>query len=117
MATRTLQNLSKAVMEKLGVIDALQDPSAQDHTMILNRYAEILEGLVEEELAYWPEGEIPLIVFPALTDLVALHVGPAFGRPIVAVTDIEGAEIPIKRRLRKHSRKEASGAETYQVDY
>ena len=117
MATRTLQNLSKAVMEKLGVIDALQDPSAQDHTMIVNRYAEILEGLAEEELAYWPEGAIPFIVMPVLIDLMALHVGPSFGRPIVDVTMIEAAEIPIKRRLRKHTHKSASGAETHQDDF
>ena len=117
MATRTLQNLSKSVMEKLAVIDALESPSAQDHSLIAERYAEIFDALAEEELAYWPTGEIPLIVFPALTDLVALHVGSAFGRPMVAVSDIEAAEIPIKRRLRKHTHKRASGVETYQDDF
>ena len=117
MATRTLQDLSKAVMEKLAVIDALEDPSASDHLMIMRRYAELYEGLAEEQLAYWPESEIPLVAFPALSDLVALHAGPAFGRPIVSVTDIEAAEVPIKRRLRRHTHKRASGVEAFQVDY
>jgi len=52
-----------------------------------------------------------------LSDLVALHAGPAFGRPIVSVTDIEAAEVPIKRRLRRHTHKRTSGVETFQVDY
>ena len=54
--------------------------------------------------------------FPAVTDLVALHCKSAFGGNI-SLPDIEAAEVPIKRRIRRHTRKHASGDETFQVDY
>ena len=57
------------------------------------------------------------MVFGPVCDLVALHCGPAFGKPIVNVTNIEDAEVPIKRRIKRHTKKHASGLEPEQVDY
>jgi hypothetical protein len=117
MTTRTTSELSKAVMQKLAVIDAMESPSAQDHVMINARYEELMEGLREENLAYWENSTIPLVVFPALTDLVALHSGSAFGKPLAAVGDIEQAEMSIKRRIRRHTHKLSSAATIYQDDF
>jgi len=117
MTTRTTSELSKAVMQKLAVLDALEDPSTADHVMIKARYEELMEGLREENLAYWENSEIPLVVFPALTDLVALHSGSAFGKPLAAVGDIEQAEMSIKRRIRRHTHKLSSAATIYQDDF
>lgn len=108
MTTRTLHQLSKAVLEKLALIDANADPSAADAQMISDRYGELMETLRDEDLCYWNDDAIPLLVFSAVADLVALHCMSAFGlggNPV----EIEDAEIPIKRRIRKHTRKPASG--------
>lgn len=117
MTTRSLNELSKAVMEKLAILDANSSPSAADHKMIVDRYTELMAGLQDEEIAYWDIDAIPLLVFGAVTDLVALHSGGAFGRPLVALTDIEAAEVPIKRRIKRHTRKHASGEEIRQDNY
>jgi hypothetical protein len=114
MKSRTPQELSKAVMDQLGVIDALEFPSAIDHQYIFDRYTDLMDELRADELGYWPDDQIPGLVFLAVADLVALHVGPAFGRPVVAVTDIEDAQVPIKRRIRRYTKKHASGEVSYQ---
>ena len=112
MTDRTLLQLSKAVADKLTVTDALEQPAAVDHALIVSRYEELMEELRDDDLCYWPNGAIPLVVFTAVVDLVALHVAPSFGMTIAGVYEIENAEIPIKRRIRKRLNKaEGSGAE------
>ena len=117
MATRTLLQLSHAVMEKLALIDANSSPAAPHHQMIVDRYSELMEELRGDGIGYWEDAAIPLLVFGPVCDLVALHVGPAFGKPLVKVTDIEDAEVPIQRRIKRHTKKHASGLEPEQVDY
>lgn len=117
MTTRTLNQLSKAVMEKLALLDANSTPAAADHTMIVDRYTELMEGLRDENIAYWDDAAIPLLVFGPVADLVALHCGGAFGRPLVSVIEIEAAEVPIKRRIKRHTRKHASGEEIHQDNF
>lgn len=118
MTSRSLSDLTLAVMQDLVVIDAFDNPSASDHALIRGRYEAILENLKEEGLAYWDEGAIPLAVFQPVTDLVALHCGGAFGRPKVgSFSDIEAAEISIKRRIRRHTHKLPSGVALTQDDF
>jgi hypothetical protein len=117
MTTRSQTEMAQTVLEKLRVVDSQQSASATDRTFVINRYAELMEGLREEELAYWPDDEIPLLVYPAVTDLVALHVSGSFGKPMVSLIEIESAEIPIKRRIRRHTRKQSAGEDTYTLDY
>lgn len=104
MTTRSLTELSKAVMEKLGKVDANSTVEAADHTMIVDRYTELMEGLRFEDIAYWTDTAIPLLVFPALTDLVALHSQSAFGRAVNA-QEFETLELTHKRRLRRYTHK------------
>lgn len=117
MATRTKAQLSKAVMEKLGLLNATDDVAAEDHAMISTRYTELMEGLEAENLAYWPEDQIPLLVFPAVTDLVGIHCASAFGITPLNPIEIEQAEIIVKRRIRKYTVTKSSLLDTYQADY
>ncbi len=117
MATRTLVQLSKAVMEKLALIDSHGSVAAVDHQTIVDRYTEIMEQLRDESIGYWDDGAVPLLVFGAVTDLVALHVAPSFGAPLVPITKIEEAEVSIKRRIKRHTKKYASGDEAEMVDF
>ena len=109
-------DLSTAVLRKLKVLDALESPSTEDHALVYNRYLELHEGLQHEELAYWPSDFIPLIVMPALVDLVAIHVSNEFGITI-NLAEIEDLEVPIKRRIKRYNVKRDSEADVYQVDY
>lgn len=116
MTTRTTQQLSKAVMEKLALVDANADPSAADHAMIANRYTELMDVLRDEDLCYWSNAAIPLLVFSGVSDLVALHCMSAFGLGGSPV-EIEANEIPIKRRIRKHTKKPYSHEDITADDY
>lgn len=117
MVTRSLSDLTLAVMQDLGVIDAMDSPSASDHALVRGRYEALFSNLREESLAYWEEAAIPLVVFQPVTDLVALHCGAAFGRPKVSIAEIEATETSIKRRIRRHTHKLTSGVTMYQDDF
>lgn len=117
MANRTTLELSKSVLLTLSVLGSDETPSAADHAYVSSVYRSLYDGLVLEELAYWPEAAIPDLVMLPLTDLVALYSARAFGKPFLVGEKLEAEEASIKRRIRKHTRKPASGAAIFQSDY
>lgn len=108
MTSRSLTELSKAVMEKVAKTDANATVEAADHAMIVDRYTELMEGLRFEGIAYWEDAAIPLLVFPPLTDLVALYCQSAFGRTVDAA-EMERLELVHKRRMRRYTHKITAG--------
>lgn len=78
---RTTQDLSKKVMELLGLLEAQEDVSAEDHALIANAYADKYEEMFFREIFYWPADEIDNKAFLATARIMAAEVAPAFGKP------------------------------------
>lgn len=102
MTTRTQRSLAENVLRALGLLDALDSPSAEDSSYVVARYNDILAEMSEDNLAYWPADVIPLVVFEPLTLLVALSVSPAYGKPMT-IENLEQARMAVKRRIRRHT--------------
>lgn len=79
---RTTQDLSKKVMELLGLLDAQEDVSTEDHALISRAYADKYEELFFREIAYWPADEIDNKAFLPMARIMAAEVASAFGRPV-----------------------------------
>lgn len=107
MTTRTRADLAKRALQRLGVLQSDEDPDTADGLLVEREYADLLTILKDEGLAYWPENEVPGVVFLPLTDLLANQVAPHFGKPSSAEV-----EEMAKRRLRRHIAKPASGEPT-----
>ena len=111
MATKTQAQLVVRVLEKLGASYPGETPSAEDDAYILAEYADILDRLKDQGLAYWAANAIPQEVFGTLTVLVATEVGGAFGAP-----QPPEARLIAERDLRIHMAKPRSG-EPIPADY
>lgn len=111
MATRTATELAANVLLSWGLISADETPSAADSSMIVKRYNNILEELADDNLAYWDADKIPTIIFEPLTEIMAIVVARAFGKPVSAADMEAGMEI-FKRRLRRHAHVLSSGLPT-----
>lgn len=107
MATRTRADLAKRALQRLGKIQADEDPDSSDGALVEAEWADMLTWLKDDGLAYWPEDEIPSVVFPICADLLTNQIGPHFGIPYSP----EAEEIHT-RKLRRHMRKPASGEPT-----
>lgn len=114
--TRTANELARAVMEDLGLIEANESPSAEDNSMIKRRYSNILEEMRDEKTVYWDDDAIPYEAFEAMVGLMRLVVGPSFGVPGLVGEDLNNAMDGAKRRIKKRVVKPASGEPT-RVDY
>ncbi len=79
---RTTQDLSKKVMELLGLSEAQEDPSAEDHGTIVAAYESKFDELFFRDLAYWPIDEIDNKAFLAMARIMAAEVASAFARAI-----------------------------------
>jgi hypothetical protein len=110
MATRTKTQLAQAVLEHLAVLGANQTISAEDNAYVSGRYEDLWEEMADDNnMAYWPQNEIPAVVFEPLVHLVAVSVGSAFGKPR-SIRDLEQDIMICKRRIRRHTK--VTGAET-----
>lgn len=123
---RTKQQLAKDVLQELGILDALHDPSAEDGALVEARYDDKLAWLKDRGLAYWPNTsrtaqEIPSEVFSALVNIMAEDVAGKFGVPIPTKLDEHGRQFSCGtvglRSLRVHIAKPASGEPTRAVYY
>lgn len=99
----TTAQLSTAVLQHLGVLDATETIASVDQTYITDVWTAKWEELSAHgmELTYFNYDEIPNPVFLTIRDLVANEVRGAFGIPISA-TEKEMEEQTILRRLRRH---------------
>jgi hypothetical protein len=105
MTTRTAAELATAVMRRMGLISASEDPSAEDSDYLTTLYEEKLAELaalyVGAECIYWASSETPLAVFNVMVDLVANAAGPAFGRG-ASYEELAAREAMILKRLFAH---------------
>ncbi len=121
---RSKSDLSTDALRKLGVLDSLHSPSAEDAALVEARYDDKLEELRDKGLVYWPNtsratDEIPNVVFGAMVNIMCEEVAPAFGSPVPTVTDDSGRPVSCgtkgMRDLRRHLAKGPSGEPTRAV--
>ncbi len=100
--TRTTTELATAVLRKLSQIDATEssDDHAEAKTVITDSYNDKYYELRFKDLAYWTQTSIPVEVFSAIRDLVALDVSGHFGQPVTP-EDYESREQITLKRLRR----------------
>lgn len=111
-STRTQADLAAAVMEDMGLINTGdgEEPSAADQAMITRRYQNLFAEMQDDRIVYWSQDAIPYEAFEAVVGLMALIVGPSFGKPKLAQgEDFNNALEGAKRRVRKFVVKPASG--------
>ena len=103
MTTRTKTELAQNVGLHLNLIDAEGSLESRDHDYIVKRYLDLWAEFEDDKMAYWDADAIPAVVFEALTQIMALSVGPAFGRR-VTVRDLDDGLNTFRRRIRRHTR-------------
>jgi hypothetical protein len=113
---KTPAQLAESVLREIGVIDAVEAPSAEDSDYVVAVYASKFAELAAPglEFVYWSLAEIPEAVFLTLRDLVINEVSGAFGSPI-APADKDAQETIILRRLRRHVAIKPTGLATEAV--
>jgi hypothetical protein len=116
--TRTTTELATAVLRKLSQIDATED--ADDHTeaktVITDSYNDKYYELRFHDMTYWTQASIPVEVFAAIRDLVALDVSGHFGEP-VSPEDYEAREQIILKRIRRITGTQHSKTSTQALYY
>lgn len=115
MTTRTIQDLAKAVMQDLGLINATEDPAAADRDFIETNYMEALEELRDDGLVWWEANAIPLAVFQGVVSYVGIIVSEGFGKARTIPVDVELEAA--KRRIRRRVAKPTTGEQTTFSDY
>ncbi len=105
---RTRSELVTSVLREMGVLDASEEPSAEDATHIKAVYDDKLEHWIDEDVAYWSSDEIPNAVFIAVRDIMINEIGGAFGQPVPPETK-QQREIMLENRLRRHAARHRSG--------
>ena len=113
---RTTQDLSKKVMELLGLLDAQEDVSAEDHALIAGAYSDKFQELFFRDIAYWPADEIDNKAFLPMARIMAAEVASAFSRPVPTEFSEAGQPIDMGTKgltdLRRIIARERSGLPT-----
>lgn len=110
---RTVQDLSKQVMENLALLDAQEDVSAEDHAKIARAYADKYAEMFFREIFYWPVDAIDNKAFLSVARIMAEEVASSFSKPVPTEFDEGGQPISMGtkglRDLRRLIAKERSG--------
>ncbi|MEL6288541.1 MAG: hypothetical protein AAFQ35_07150 [Pseudomonadota bacterium] len=104
MAITTLDLVIRAMRDR-GILGATEVPTALDADYVKGVYIADLEELRDNNIAYWPEDQVPDAIVRALSHRLGLLIGDAFGFPRASEMEIEASLRP----LRKHLSKRASG--------
>ncbi len=116
---RTTQDLSKKVMVFLGLSEGSEDPSAEDHALIVAAYEAKFEELFFRELVYWPVDSIDNKAFLAMARIMAAEVASAFAKPVPTEFSEGGQPIDMGTKglmdLRRIVARERSGLPTVGV--
>lgn len=115
VTTRTQVELASDAMRHLGLIAANETADGHDVTYAVKRYAELVEELKDFGFAYWALNEIPINVYSAMTELLALEISEAFGI-FYSIQERETRARLARSRLGRRTTKTASG-EHAKVDY
>lgn len=114
------QLCTRALREALPVADALNDPSAEDLSLVEGIYDTKLKAWREMGLAYWPNTnatteEIPEQVADGLIALLGNAAGGAFGdglKPLERMAIEEQLMLPLRRHISKQS-----AGESVEIEY
>lgn len=98
--TRTPLELATNVLLHLNIIAAEETPSPSDSNYVIKRYRDFYDEMAVDDGLYWAADDVPAAIFEPLTQMVALLVMPAFGKPVDPQTMDEGLRI-LRRRLRR----------------
>lgn len=122
---RSKADATKDTLRKLGVLDILDDPAAEQAALVEARYDDKLEELRDRGLVYWSHDtrtseDIPNVVFGAIVNIMCEEMAAAFGVQIPTVMDERGQPVSCgtkgMRDLRRHMAKGPSGNAT-RADY
>ena len=105
--SRTSVQLAATVLKKLGVIDALESPSAVDAAYVQSEYVAKLAEWADRDLVYWTQDDIPEAVFSPVALLMVNEVQGAYGRPQSPDEQMKKEE-KLVHMLRRHVRRRTS---------
>jgi hypothetical protein len=91
MTAMTRAEAIRQALENLRVLDAADEPSAEDAAVVGRRLDQERARLTEKGLVWWDADAIPDSVAGAFCDLVAARSSPVFNKPY----DASGAEAVI----------------------
>ena len=84
----TEQDLAADVLRELGILDATEEPSAEDKQLVVARYRQRLGRLVDENYADWSANAIPDDAMTGLRLVIAYDCARPFGiAPDPAIED------------------------------
>lgn len=98
--TRNPLELATNVLLHLNIVAAEETPAPSDSNYVIKRYHDLFEEMGSNDETYWEVEAIPAAIVEPLTQMVALLVMPAFGKPVDAVSMDEGLRV-LRRRLRR----------------
>jgi hypothetical protein len=119
--TSTVAELAADVLGiRLGVIDIMKSPTAQQLARVERLYDQKYAELSEQDKAYWSSAEIPDLVVGALSRIIAEEMCPGLGMPIPMEMDEGGRPVSIgtkgKRMLLEFLSRPVTGLPT-SADY
>lgn len=91
--SRTTTELATEVLTLLGLIDAQEEPSAEDAALIKRAYSDRYEEWQIRNLTYWAEADIPNAVFRNVARIIADDVATSFGKPPPVEVDENGQTV------------------------
>jgi len=122
MATRTQNDLVRMVLtDVLGRYSESDPIPADDSKSVKKIYADVLEILRDDGLAYWDLSAIPGVAVRHVVDIVAYRAAPGYGVPLTSLTEVtSGITLTLEQRgmrgLRKHLQK-TSAKEPVRANY
>ena len=114
--SRTSTQLATTVLRKLGVIDALETPSAQDVAYVKSEYVAKLAEWDDRDLVYWSQDAIPEAVYNPLALLMINEVQGAYGRAQDPQMQMAKEE-QLLHMVRRHIRRRTSLLPVVSSDY
>jgi hypothetical protein len=123
---RSKSEVATDTLRKLGILSAVDTPSAEDSSFVEARYDDKLDELRDKGLVYWTHtsrtsADIPNSVFAAIVNIMVEELATHYRAAIPTVTDDHGRPVSIgtkgMRDLRRHMAKGPSGEPTRALYY
>ncbi len=94
--TSTVADLATDVLGiRLGVVDIMKSPTAQQRARVERLYAQKYAELQQQDKVYWPSDEIPDLVMGALSRIIAEEMCSGLGIPVPTEMDESGQPVSI----------------------
>lgn len=100
--TSTVTELAADILGvRLGVVDILKSPSAEQLARVTRLYNQKYAELALADKAYWPSASIPDIIVGPLSRIIAEEMCPGFGMPVPTEPDENGDVVSIGTKGRR----------------